>query len=100
MRQAEIEALRAPRWKRAILLAMARYGMFVLTTGADPWNIALESGSSYTSFGRPDPWVEFFRKAGLTPGADGLYHLNLAEGVDWSRRLRVIHPCVSEGSCR
>jgi len=100
MTEREIDALRPPRWKRAILLAMSRYGIFVGDTGAEPWEVGLESGSSYTSFGRPDPWVRFAREQGIRPDSEGRYNLDFGGGVAWYRRLRVVDPCVSRRTCR
>jgi hypothetical protein len=97
---AEIDALPVPAWKQAILRAMARYGMYVGDTGGT-WAIKQEGGTTYTSFGYPDLWqstsealetVSFFRP-------DNTYVLNLRDGVDWARHLRVIDPCVAEGTC-
>jgi hypothetical protein len=97
---AEIGALPVPAWKQAILRAMAHYGMYVGDTGGT-WAIKQEGGTTYTSFGYPDLWqsisqvlesVSFFRP-------DNTYVLNLRDGVDWARHLRVIDPCVAEGTC-
>jgi hypothetical protein len=68
MADAEILALGAPRWKRTILYAMARYGMFVGDTGGSPWDLEFESGSTYTSFRREDPLVDTARRAGIVRG--------------------------------
>jgi hypothetical protein len=99
MSKAEIDALGVPRWKRAILLAMARYGFFVEDTGGSPWDVALESGASFKSFGRPDPWLIFARRTGFERDSDGTYRLDLAHGVPWAARLRMIDPCVTRRSC-
>ena len=97
MSRREIAALRAPRWTKAILLAMARYGMFVGDTGGSSWGLQLESGATYTSYGRPDPLVAFARRAGL-PRHEGRWVLALSDVVDW-RRLRVVDPCVTARRC-
>jgi hypothetical protein len=99
MSEAEIRALGVPRWKRGILRAMARYGMFVGDTGGTPWDLWLESGSTYTSFGYEDPALTYARRIGIRREADGSYHFDVAKGIDWRARLRVIDPCVSRGSC-
>jgi len=97
---ARIAALRVPAWKRTILTAMAEYGLYVGdTTGGTPWNVAFESGSTHTSFGRPDPMVGFARRAGIPRLSDGRYYFDLASGVDWRRHLRVIDPCVARRAC-
>lgn len=99
MSTAEIDALPVPAWKRTMLHALARYGMLIGDTngGNAAWGLVAESGSSYTSFGDPDPWVTVAQEAGLYQ-FDGMYAFELASGVDWSR-LRVLDPCVSQGTC-
>lgn len=92
-----IAALPVPFWTRAILRAMARYGAFVGDTGGSSWGLQLESGATYTSFGRPDPLVTFARRVGLRTFG-GRYVLPLRGAVDW-RRLRVIAPCVTARRC-
>ena len=62
-RYEEIRALDVPSWKRTILRAMARYGIFAGDTGGSPWDLEFESSSTYTSFGRPDPLVAIARDA-------------------------------------
>jgi hypothetical protein len=99
MSDAEIRALDAPRWKRGILRALARYGMFVGDTGGSPWDLEFESGSTYTSFGYPDPIVTYAKRIGIPQEDDGRYHFELDDGIDWRSRLRVVDPCVSERSC-
>jgi hypothetical protein len=96
---AEIDALGVRPWKRTILRAMARYGFFVGDTGGSPWDVALESGSTFTSFGRPDPWVALARTARADRSSAGHWTLDLAAGIDWSRHLRLIDPCVSRRAC-
>lgn len=98
MSAAQINALRVPAWKKTILRAMSRYGMFVGDTGGGTWRIHHESGSSYTSFGRADPLVTFARKAGWRR-AGARYVGDLHSGVDWRRYLRVVHPCVTQRTC-
>lgn len=98
MSDAEIGALRVPGWKKTILRAMATYGMIVGDAiGSGAWGLQFESGSTYTSFGRADPLAAFARRAGLVQW-NGMYVFDLQDGVDW-RRLRLVEPCVSAGSC-
>jgi hypothetical protein len=97
MRDAEIDALDVPAWKKTILRAMAHYGMYVGDITGSPWGLMFESGSSYTSFGVEDEMVKFADAAGV-PSLDGVYYFDVASGVDWNR-LRVIDPCVTAGTC-
>ncbi len=88
----EIAALGLPGWKQTILRALARYGAYVTDTGGGGFGFLAESGSSYTSFGRPDPMVTFARRAGIPQNREGRYVMDLASGVDWGRHLRVLTP--------
>ena len=98
MSPAAIDALPVPGWKKTILRAMARYGMFLGDTGGGAWGIQLESGSTYTSFGHADPFVEFAKQNGWDH-SERRYIGRLAVGVDWRRYLRVIDPCVTRRTC-
>jgi hypothetical protein len=101
----EIDALHTPAWKKVVLRAMARYGMFVGDTGGGTsWGVKTESGTSYTSFGYTDPWVLLGRRFGVPSwesSATGTrkYLFDMRGLVDWGSRLRVVHPCVSRGRC-
>jgi hypothetical protein len=101
---AEIDALPAPAWRKAILRAYAHYGAFVGDTTGPGGNlgIAAESTQSWLSFGRPDPWVTLGRRYELPSSEAGgvlRYLFDARPGVDWASRLRVLDPCVSRGSC-
>jgi hypothetical protein len=98
MSSAEIDALRVPSWKKTILRAMARYGLYLGDTGGGAWGVQLESGSSYTSFGRADPLVAFASSNGWRR-AGRRYIGDLRSGIAWRRYLRVIDPCVTRRSC-
>ncbi len=95
----QINGLAVPDWKKTILRAMAHYGLILGDTGGD-WGIAKESGAAYTSLGQPDPWVAFAKKVGAPYyGPDNDYVFNLRDGVDYAHNLRVVDPCVSQGTC-
>jgi hypothetical protein len=91
MSSAQIAALGAPRWKLAILKALARYGGYVGDTGGPGFALMIQSSSTYTSFGAPDRFVQVARRAGVA-GNQGRYVLDLADGVDWQRYLRIVVP--------
>jgi hypothetical protein len=100
MTDEEIEDLDVPDWKKTILRAMARYGMYVGDTGGSSWSLKEESGISYTSLGGPDPWVGLAREVGIPQDPDtGRYVFNLRNDVDWDERLRVVDPCVPRRTC-
>ncbi|HEX2087974.1 MAG TPA: hypothetical protein VHF89_19965, partial [Solirubrobacteraceae bacterium] len=105
MSEEEIDALAGPAWRKTLLRAMAEYGMFVGDTGGPAgWALQTQSDTSYTSLGRPPRLEELAREAGWQPYHDEhvgrtVYIGDLASGVDWAGRLRVIDPCVSEGTC-
>ncbi|MDQ3890559.1 MAG: LamG domain-containing protein [Actinomycetota bacterium] len=94
----QIDGLSVPQWKKTILRAMATYGMYVGDTGGGSWGIQMESGSTFTSFGVQDPLVAFAQANGWTP-YNGRWVGNLSDGVDWSRYLRVVDPCVTAWTC-
>jgi hypothetical protein len=103
MTAGEIDGLPLARWQKAILHAMATYGMFIGDTGGSGWGIEAESGSSQTSFGRSDPWVRLARRIGIPSYVewDGTtrYTFDMRGVIDWSTALRVADPCVSRGRC-
>lgn len=104
MTPAEIDGLEAPDWKKTILYAMARYGMIVGDTGGVPWGIQVESDTTYTSIGEPPLFERFAQKAGFRRDywarIDRTVWIgDLAPGVDWASRLRVVRPCASRGRC-
>jgi hypothetical protein len=104
MSDAQIDALGAPQWKKTILKAMAHYGMYVGDVTESPWGLIFESGSSYTSFGVEDEMVKFARSAGVPSYYDSsqgrsIYTFDVSSDIDWARYLRVIDPCVAEGTC-
>jgi len=95
----EIAALNAPDWQKTILRAMAHYGMFVGDTGGSPWGVEFESGSTYTSYGQADPWVAWAKQQPGETDWNGDAYLPRISGVDWSSRLKVVDPCVDQGTC-
>lgn len=99
MTAAEIEALPVPAWKKTILHALAEYGAFMGDTGG-AFTIAEESGATYTSFGKEDKWVRFAKENDVPYYApDDVYVFNIRDGVDWKSRLKVVDPCVAQGTC-
>lgn len=99
MSDAEINALAVPSYRKTILRALAHYGLIVGDTngGNAAWGIQVESGSSYTSFGYPDPFASIAQNAGLSP-FNGMYGFDITTGVDWTR-FRVLDACVSNNTC-
>ncbi len=101
----DAELARFPPWKQTLLRALRDYGGYLGDSTSAPWTLAsFESGSTYTSFGVEDRMVAFVREAlqegqgGITRSGD-LYYLDVASGVDWANRLRVIDPCVTQRTC-
>jgi hypothetical protein len=94
MSDAEIAATGAPSWQRAIMKAMAHYGMYVVdTNGSSNREMSLvnEDDQSFTSFGYPGEMTGFVKSTGGTDKLVGV-------PIDMSK-LRVIAPCVPERSC-
>jgi hypothetical protein len=95
-----------PPWKRTILRAFRDYGGYLGdSSSGSAWTVgAFESGTSYTSLGFEDQMVTFARNAYAQGQSDisygnGVYYFDLASGIDWSSRLRVIAPCATEHTC-
>jgi len=104
MTKAEIDGLGGPPWKKAILEAMARYGIFVSDTGGETWGLRVQSDATYESFGRRPRLVEFAQAAGWPAFDDPALGRQVRVGdfgsdVRWRDRLRVIAPCVSQRTC-
>jgi len=98
MTDAEINSLSVPAWKKTIFRAMANYGLIFGDTGSGSWAIQAESGSTYTSFGKEDALKTYGEKVGV-PTYEGKPVFNIKDGVDWSSRLKVVDPCVSQRTC-
>jgi hypothetical protein len=99
MTPAQIDALPVPWYRKALLHAMARYGMYVTDTGGS-WGIIKESGLVTTSFGLEDRWVSLARAVGAPYWPpDHRFAIDIRDGVDWARYLRVIDPCVTARTC-
>ncbi len=117
MTPAQIDALPVRPWKKVILKAMARYGMFIGDTGSQNlFSIETESGNQYLSRGVADPWWgygsanwELFDPDGTGPEPHSyvgkLYNRpdDPDPSFDWMAnvwsKLRVLDPCVSRGTC-
>jgi hypothetical protein len=91
MSDAQIQALPVPAWRKTILEALAQYGGYVGDTGGPGFGLMFESSTSYTALGLPDPLL-IFGALNLVPFWSGHYVFNVANGVDWSRYLRVLAP--------
>lgn len=98
---ARIAALNLPAWKRTILTALAQYGAIVGDTG-NAFAFARESGRSQLSFGRPNPWMALVGQTGVRALNGGVYSFPLDDPVTrylFASSLRVVSPCVSNGTC-
>jgi hypothetical protein len=94
MSRAEIAATHAPAWQRAVMTAMARYGIYVVDTdspGDTTLSLIKEDDLSFTSFGYPGRLNAFIRSTGASGQVDGV-------PIPVSR-LRVLAPCVPRRSC-
>jgi hypothetical protein len=102
MSDAEIASSGAPAWQRAIMVAMADYGIYVVDTNG-PGNLQMsiikEDDLSFTSFGYRPALHEFVDRAahqaeGEAAGESGLFGMPIPLS-----RLRVIAPCVPQRRC-
>lgn len=113
---AEIDALPSPAWKKALLHAMAEYGMFFGDTGSTFFfDVQTEGGRQYVATGVEDAWLLLAKSEGWSyyedpalgasdpyKGYVGTMH-NGDDGIDWKSKVwshvRMIDPCVSAGTC-
>lgn len=105
MTDAEIDALALPTWKKTLFRAMARYGMYFGDTGGGSnWGVQVESDTTYTSFGRT-PKYQAFAQANSWPSHlsslvnKTVYVGDFQNDLDWASKLRVVAPCVGQGTC-
>jgi hypothetical protein len=84
---------RAPRWQKAIMTAMAHYGMYVVDTSglSNQMSLVEQADPLMASFRRAGPLARFVRSLGGSTIAAGA-PIDIA-------RLRVIAPCVPERTC-
>jgi hypothetical protein len=94
-----------PRWKRAIAMALKRYGAFVDDTTGNPdwWGFSFEGAAMYTSFGYPDPLAALGERLGLPPvdyihNGHPEYWFVIRSGIPW-RSMRVVRPCAALKAC-
>jgi hypothetical protein len=106
MSQRGIRRLHLPRWQRAIVEALRRYGAYVVdTTGArGSWGVEPEHAATYTSFGHRDEMDALAGRPGVTEGRDESsgfpqLRLTLSSRIPW-HKLRVVRPCVARRHCR
>lgn len=111
MSSRQINHLRAPKWMKAVYLAMARYGAMVYDAGSNgAFDIQIESPESFTALDRGNPFVGWAAQqrrhtrsshVGAYVSAGGMHFwLDFSRGgIDWFSKLRVIAPCAIAGSC-
>ena len=92
MSDRQIDALAMPQWKKGILRALAHYGGYVGDTGGPGFGVQIESSTTYTAFGRTDPLVALAQRTPNVQTYLDRYLFDLADGVDWTRYLRVLTP--------
>lgn len=101
MTPAQIAASHAPKWEQTIMTAMATYGMYANDTNGspDPTNIEFENqdDTQYTSLGMKPQMADLFQSLGGQSIGSGTW---LLDGVQIPvSKLRVIDPCVVQGTC-
>jgi hypothetical protein len=103
MSDAQIAKFHGSAWEKTIMTAMAHYGVYINDTmgpGA-PQEISLETESdvSYTSLGNKALMAGFIHRAG-----GSFYAPNDSWDVSAAKlpigRLRVLAPCVAQGTCQ
>ncbi len=101
----KIKRWKIPRYRKAIAIALSRYGAYVSDTSglATEWGFEIESGATYQSFGAEDGLTRLARALKLPPedynnNGIGEYWFNVDKGIKWSK-LRIVAPCVARGAC-
>jgi hypothetical protein len=89
---AEIEALKFPPWKQAILIALVKYGFYIGDSSSErKLSFFWEGGTlMYEPWTGTEPFAVLGAEQGA-PQSAGIYEFDLASGVDW-KRLRAIAP--------
>jgi hypothetical protein len=99
---AQIAGFRAPAWERAIMTAMAHYGLYVNDTnggGDNAFEIEKESDQTYTTLGGQPQMSDLLRQLhGRYQGTQSGWTIS-GRPIPISD-LRVIDPCVPHGTCR
>lgn len=100
MSDAQIAASGTPAWERAVMTAMAHYGLYVNDTNGwgQTFYTETESDMSYTSVGGQPLMANLFRRLGATYYAPQAVWILAGRKIPISR-LRVVDPCVPRGTC-
>ena len=94
MSEAEIAATGAPSWQQTIMKALAKYGAYVVDTSGrreHEMDLVKEDDQSFTSFGYAGEMSSYVQSHG---GTDQLVGVPIEVS-----KLRVINPCVPQGTC-
>jgi hypothetical protein len=103
MSDAQIAKFHGPAWEKTIMTAMAHYGAYVNDTmgPSTPQEISfeMESDVSYTSLGMKPLMSSYIKRAGGTyySGDDSWIVSGPKIPIG---RLRVLAPCVAQGTCQ
>ncbi len=89
MSPTEIDALPVPEYRKIILKAMAKYGMYTYDNGNSAHALLGESDIPEIIQGKPARWYEW-AKSNLPGHFDSnagktIYAMNIQDGVDWTR---------------
>ncbi len=101
MTTAQIAATHAPAWEQTIMRAMATYGMYANDTNgsSDTTTFEVEKWDdiSYTSLGQAPQMANLLESLGGQSDGNGGF---VVDGVPIPiSKLRVIAPCVQQGTC-
>ena len=102
MSDAQIAKFHGPTWEKTIMTAMAHYGVYINDTmgPGTPQTISFETESdvSYTSLGNKPLMANFIKQAGGSFSAGDNSWMVSAPKLPIDQ-LRVLAPCVAQGSC-
>lgn len=112
--EAQIDAMNLAPWKKVVLKAMAKYGMYVGDTGVRQNALELETGMQYLACGYSDRWLQWMESEvarypdgghgfePYVPGTPGVQRWvgKLQEGSEqWVPYLKMVDPCWAQGTC-
>jgi hypothetical protein len=102
MSDAQIARFHGPSWEKTIMTAMAHYGVYINDTmgPGTPQEISFETESdvSYTSLGHKPLMANFIHRAGGSFSSGDNSWMVSAPKLPIGR-LRVLAPCVAQGTC-
>jgi len=94
----QIDALPAPTYAKTIWRALAHYGAFYGDSGSRGIQFQTESPLTYRALGTDDPWDRIAARYGVPHRGRYSFAID-PPGIDLTKYLRIIDPCVTKRTC-